>query len=86
MAIPKVMGTETEYGIAAADIGRRHQQHGFKEDFDLVGTHLGRAQSKFGEAEKRLDRFEGKLERAAEQDQIVEPATPAQLPIAVDAA
>ncbi len=37
----------------------------FKEDFDLVGTHLGRAQSKFAEADKRLDKFEGKLERAA---------------------
>jgi DNA recombination protein RmuC len=38
----------------------------FKEDFTLVGTHLGRAQTKFVEAEKRLDRFETKLERAAE--------------------
>ena len=58
----------------------------FKEDFDLVGTHLGRAQSKFGEAEKRLDRFEGKLERAAEHEHLAEPVSPAQLPIAVDAA
>src|ERR1035437_125936 len=39
----------------------------FKEDFDLVGTHLGRAQSKFGESEKRLDRFGNKLEQATEQ-------------------
>src|SRR5439155_1296004 len=36
----------------------------FREDFELLGTHLGRAQNKFGDAEKRLDRFEGKLERA----------------------
>jgi DNA recombination protein RmuC len=40
----------------------------FKEDFDLVGTHLGRAHGKFADAEKRLDRFEGKLERASEQE------------------
>ncbi|MGB2875513.1 MAG: DNA recombination protein RmuC, partial [Gaiellaceae bacterium] len=38
----------------------------FKEDFELVGTHLGRAQNKFGDAEKRLGRFETKLEQAAE--------------------
>jgi DNA recombination protein RmuC len=57
----------------------------FKEDFDLVGTHLGRAQTKFGEAERRLDRFEGKLERASEQDEVV--AAPADaLPRALDAA
>jgi DNA recombination protein RmuC len=37
----------------------------FKEDFDLVGTHLGRAQTKFADADKRLDKFEVKLERAA---------------------
>jgi DNA recombination protein RmuC len=38
----------------------------FKEDFDLVGTHLGRAQSKFSDAERRIDRFEGKLEQSTE--------------------
>jgi DNA recombination protein RmuC len=57
----------------------------FKDDFDLVGTHLGRAQSKFAEAEKRLDRFEGKLERASEQEEL-ESAPPAELPRALDAA
>jgi len=36
----------------------------FKEDFDLVGTHLGRAQSKFSDAERKIDRFEGKLEQS----------------------
>jgi DNA recombination protein RmuC len=46
----------------------------FKEDFDLVGTHLGRAQSKFGEAEKRLDRFEGRLEQSTEHEEIEAPA------------
>jgi DNA recombination protein RmuC len=40
----------------------------FKDDFALVGTHLGRAGSKFADAEKRLDRFETKLERAAEHE------------------
>jgi len=42
----------------------------FKGDFDLVGKHLGNAHTKYVEAEKRLDRFEGKLERASEQDTI----------------
>ena len=61
----------------------------FKEDFELVGTHIGRAHTKFGDAEKRLGRFEAKLERAAES----EPAElgargerVAELPRALDAA
>jgi DNA recombination protein RmuC len=37
-----------------------------REDFDLVGTHLGHAQKKFAEADKRFDRFEAKLERATD--------------------
>ena len=41
---------------------------------------------RLAKAEKRLDRFEGKLERAAEHEQVAEPVSPAQLPIAVDAA
>jgi DNA recombination protein RmuC len=58
----------------------------FKEDFELVGTHVGRAQSKYAEAEKRLDRFEGKLEQASERDALdTEPAADA-LPRALDAA
>lgn len=39
----------------------------FKEDFDLVGTHLGRAHGKYADAEKRLDRFETKLDQAADE-------------------
>ncbi|MGH2971234.1 MAG: DNA recombination protein RmuC [Gaiellaceae bacterium] len=39
----------------------------FREDFDLVGTHLSRAQSKYAESEKRLDRFEAKLDQAADE-------------------
>jgi DNA recombination protein RmuC len=60
----------------------------FKEDFELVGTHLGRAQAKYGDAEKRLGRFEAKLERAAESE-LPEPAPPvelSELPRALDAA
>jgi DNA recombination protein RmuC len=57
----------------------------FKEDFDLVGTHLGRAQSKFGDAERRLDRFEGKLERASEHEETVAVSAD-PLPRALDAA
>ena len=38
----------------------------FKEDFELVGTHVGRAQNKFVDAQKRLGRFESKLEQAGE--------------------
>ncbi|MDX6511779.1 MAG: recombination protein RmuC [Gaiellaceae bacterium] len=39
----------------------------FRDDFELVGKHLGHAQGKYAEAEKRLDRFEGKLERASDE-------------------
>ncbi|MGB2952845.1 MAG: hypothetical protein WBB74_05575, partial [Gaiellaceae bacterium] len=58
----------------------------FKEDFELVGTHLGRAQTKFGDAEKRLGRFETKLEQAAETDLGPPGDTVAELPRAADAA
>ena len=59
----------------------------FKTDFDLLGKHLGNAQTKYGDSEKRLSRFETKLERAAESEL---PETPrvelAELPRAADAA
>ncbi len=61
----------------------------FKEDFELVGTHLGRAQTKYGDSEKRLSRFETKLEQAAdsEPDELAPGATEvAELPRALDAA
>jgi len=59
----------------------------FKEDFDLVGTHLGRAQTKFVDADKRLDKFETKLDRAADSREL-DPAgdVVAELPRAADAA
>jgi DNA recombination protein RmuC len=47
-----------------AQLGKDFQR--FREDFDLVGRHLGHAHSKHGEAERRLERFEARLERAVE--------------------
>ena len=58
----------------------------FREDFELVGTHLSRAQSKYAESDKRLDRFETKLERAADLEVEAGPAEPPALPRALDAA
>jgi DNA recombination protein RmuC len=57
----------------------------FRDDFQVVGKHIGNAQSKFAEAEKRLDRFDTKLERAAETDP-VEVSAAQELPRALDAA
>ena len=60
----------------------------FREDYELVGTHLSRATSKYAESEKRLDRFETKLERASDQqvELVVAADPPAALPRALDAA
>jgi DNA recombination protein RmuC len=59
----------------------------FKEDFDLVGTHLGRAQTKFVDAEKRLDKFETKLDQAADSRELDSSGdVVAELPRAADAA
>jgi DNA recombination protein RmuC len=58
----------------------------FREDFELVGTHLSRAQSKYAEADKRLDRFETRLERAADLEVEATSAEPPALPRALDAA
>jgi DNA recombination protein RmuC len=38
----------------------------FREDFDVVGKHIANAHARFADAEKRLDRFETKLERASD--------------------
>ena len=68
-----------------ADLNRDFDK--FKGDFDLLGKHLGNAQTKYGDSEKRLSRFETKLERAAESE--LPEATRvelAELPRAVDAA
>jgi DNA recombination protein RmuC len=59
----------------------------FRDDFQVVGKHIGNAQSKFAEAEKRLDRLDTKLERAAETEGEIQPGAVAQeLPRALDAA
>ena len=58
----------------------------FRDDFDLVGKHLGNAHTKYADAEKRLDRFDGKLERAAEHEGQPAMIEQAELPRAIEAA
>jgi DNA recombination protein RmuC len=59
----------------------------FRADFDVVGKHLGNAQSKYLESERRLTRFETNLERAGESEPAeVETVELAELPRAADAA
>jgi DNA recombination protein RmuC len=58
----------------------------FKEDFELVGTHLERAYKKFGDSEKRLGKFETKLEQATESQELEAPVEARELPRVVDAA
>src|SRR5438874_2916593 len=59
----------------------------FKEDFELVGTHLDRAQKKFFESEKHLGKFETKLEQAADSPAGLAASGDAhELPRAIDAA
>jgi len=59
----------------------------FRDDFQVVGKHIGNAQSRFAEAEKRLDRLDTKLERAVETEAEIQPGAVAQeLPRALDAA
>ena len=58
----------------------------FREDFDLVGKHLGNARDRYGDAERRLDRFEAKLEQATDSPELEAAETVAELPRALDAA
>jgi DNA recombination protein RmuC len=58
----------------------------FRGDFDVVGKHISNAQSKYGEADRRLERLGARLERAADWQGAVEPAETHELPRAVDAA
>jgi DNA recombination protein RmuC len=59
----------------------------FRGDFDVVGKHIGNAQTKYGEADRRLERLGARLERASDwNDEAVEPAEAHELPRAVDAA
>jgi DNA recombination protein RmuC len=63
-----------------ADFGK------FKEDFELVGKHLGNAHDRFIDAGKRLGKFETKLEQATESQPLEPPAEARELPRVVDAA
>jgi DNA recombination protein RmuC len=58
----------------------QHDFDKFAEDFDLIGTHLGRAQSKFNDADKRLNKLETKLEQATEDFEELEGETVLELP------
>ncbi|HZS24916.1 MAG TPA: DNA recombination protein RmuC [Gaiellaceae bacterium] len=58
----------------------------FRDDFEVVGRHLSNAQGKFATAEKRLDKFEAKLEQASDQQAELTTPEPPALPRALDAA
>jgi DNA recombination protein RmuC len=65
----KGMQIEQRAHEVMAYVAQLEQDFGrFHDDFDLIGKHLGHAQSKYSDAERRLDRFETKLERAAESE------------------
>ena len=64
-----------------------HDFERFRADFEVVGKHIQNAQSKYSEADRRLDRFGNRLERAADWQEAVEPSAEThELPRAVDAA
>jgi DNA recombination protein RmuC len=58
----------------------------FREDFEVVGKHLGNAQSRYSDAGRRLEKLEVRLERAAESELGDEPSNQLELPRALDAA
>jgi DNA recombination protein RmuC len=58
----------------------------FRSDFEIVGKHISNAQSKYGEADRRLERLETRLERASDWEEAVDPQTVQELPRAADAA
>ena len=58
----------------------------FRGDFDVVGKHISNAQSKYGEADRRLERLGARLERATDWQDALEPGEAHELPRAVDAA
>jgi DNA recombination protein RmuC len=69
-----------------AQLGRDFAR--FRDDFDVVGKHLGNAQSRYADAGRRLEKLEVRLERAAESpaDPGELPEQPQELPLALDAA
>jgi DNA recombination protein RmuC len=68
-----------------AQLGKDFER--FRGDFEVVGKHIGNAQSKYSEASGRLTRLETTLERATEwEPDEVEVAEAKELPRALDAA
>ncbi len=68
-----------------AQLGKDFER--FRGDFEVVGKHIGNAQSKYSEASGRLTRLETTLERATEwEPEQVEVAEAKELPRALDAA
>src|SRR3990167_7952056 len=62
----KGMQVEANAKEILANLGRLNQDLGkFSEDFRLVGAHIKNAIQKYGDAEKRLDRFQDKLNSSA---------------------
>ncbi len=58
----------------------------FREDFEVVGKHLGNAQSRYADADRRLEKLEVRLERASESELGDEPSDQLEIPRALDAA
>jgi DNA recombination protein RmuC len=54
-----------EVMVYVAELNRDFSR--FRDDFQVVGKHLGNARTKYEDAEKRLDRFDARLERATDQ-------------------
>jgi DNA recombination protein RmuC len=59
----------------------------FRDDFELVGKHLTHAYGKYGEADKRLEKLDARLEQAGDmQVPLAAAEPPPALPRALDAA
>lgn len=60
----------------------------FRDDFDVIGKHIGNAQTKYGDAERRLAKFEARLEQAVDEDALEQRALgqPGEQLRAIDAA
>ena len=68
-----------------AQIGKDFDR--FRGDFEVVGKHIANAQTKYSEADRRLERLGTSLERATEwEPEAVEAAEAKELPRALDAA
>jgi DNA recombination protein RmuC len=69
-----------------AQLGKDFER--FRTDFEVVGKHLGNAQTKYGEADRKLERLEAGLERATDWQAAVETSgdEAEELPRALDAA